>query len=42
MKIVAQQFNAVRPIPIKIITVSKGSNKSSKAFSDEWAVKLKR
>ena len=34
--------SAVRPIPIKVITVSKGASKGAKLFSAEWAEKVKR
>lgn len=33
---------AIRPVPIKLITVSKGSNAGSSAMSEEWAAKLRR
>lgn len=33
---------AVRPVPIKFISVSKGASKGAEVFSEEWAVKVRR
>ena len=36
------QSRAVRPIPLKLITVAKGASKGGSVFAEEWAEKLRR
>lgn len=42
LTVTGSMARAVRPIPMKIISITKGSSKGGKMFSAEWADKLRR
>lgn len=36
------RYGDIRPMPIKIITVSKGASRSATELAEEWTAKLRR
>lgn len=41
-RIHALSISAVRPIPLKLITISKNNSKGAEVMANEWAAKIQR
>lgn len=42
MRCLASLARSVRPVPMKIIVITKAKSKGAQLMAEEWATKLKR